>query len=127
MIAVSNPCVLDESLAPDGFIVVHAYGAGNEPFEVWNQTETSSQDKYQSDTYEALKEQRAQSLWRAIESIIPDARERTVLALVGSPLTHQRYLRRPLGSYGAAFEDCLKDGSTGIPNLVSITITNASI
>jgi phytoene dehydrogenase-like protein len=119
MIAVSNPCVLDESLAPDGYIVVHAYGAGNEAFDVWNQTEASSEEKYQSDTYEALKEQRAQSLWRAVESIIPDARERAVLALVGSPLTHQRYLRRPLGSYGAAFEDCLKDGSTPIPNLVS--------
>ena len=31
MIAVSNPCVLDRTLAPDGYIVVHAYGAGNEP------------------------------------------------------------------------------------------------
>ena len=31
MIAVSNPCVLDRDLAPEGYIVVHAYGAGNEP------------------------------------------------------------------------------------------------
>ena len=120
MIAVSNPCVLDESLAPDGFVVVHAYGAGNEPFDLWDQKEAGfTREKYQSATYEALKEKRARPLWRAIESIIPDARERTVLALLGSPLTHQRYLRRPLGSYGAAFEDCLKDGSTPIPNLVS--------
>ena len=57
-------------------------------------------------------------LWRAIESVIPDARDRTVLALIGSPLTHERYLRRPYGTYGAAIEDCLKDGSTPIPNLI---------
>jgi len=31
---------------------------------------------------------------------IPDIRERTELALVGSPLTHSRYLRRHKGSYG---------------------------
>lgn len=119
MIALSNPCVLDEDLAPDGCIVIHAYGAGNEPFDYYR-TDFDSSERYQTATYEALKEQRAKPLWRAIESIIPDARERTVLALIGSPLTHKRYLMRPLGSYGAAFEDCLKDGSTPIPNLVSI-------
>ena len=72
---------------------------------------------YQTETYKALKEERAKPLWRAIESIIPDAKERAVLALVGSPRTHQRYLRRPFGSYGAAFEDCLSDGSTPLPNM----------
>jgi phytoene dehydrogenase-like protein len=116
MIAVSNPCVLDESLTPDGYIIVHAYGAGNEPFDIWKQEGTAK--RYQSATYEALKEHRAKPLWRAIESIIPNARERTVLAMLGSPLTHQRFLRRPFGSYGAAFEDCLKDGSTPITNLI---------
>jgi len=131
MIAVSNPCVLDRTLAPEGTIVVHAYGAGNEPFDVWK---TSSNDatatkdstvdpqisgeRYQSSTYEALKDARAVPLWRAIESIIPDARDRTVIALIGSPLTHERFLRRPNGTYGAAIEDLLKDGSTPIPNLV---------
>jgi phytoene dehydrogenase-like protein len=136
MIAVSNPCVLDRTLAPEGYIVVHAYGAGNEPYDIWKsksndettstttssggeETDTDdSGDRYQSSTYNALKDARGEALWRAIESIIPDARERTVLALLGSPLTHERYLRRPYGSYGAAFEDCLKDGSTPIPNLM---------
>ncbi|KAL7483842.1 hypothetical protein ACHAW6_009485 [Cyclotella cf. meneghiniana] len=116
MIAVSNPCVLDQTLAPDGFIVVHAYGAGNEPYDLWKST--SNYSFAESSTYEGLKEQRAIPLWRAIESIIPDARNRTVLSLVGSPLTHQRYLRRPCGTYGAAFEDCLKDGITPIANLL---------
>ncbi|KAL9190131.1 hypothetical protein ACHAXT_007342 [Thalassiosira profunda] len=129
MIAVSNPCVLDRTLAPEGYVVMHAYGAGNEPYDIWN---APSDDKatatdaavnarpprYQSSTYEALKDARASPLWRAIESVIPDARDRTVLALVGSPLTHERYLRRPYGTYGAAIEDCLKDGRTPIQNLV---------
>jgi len=135
MIAVSNPCVLDRTLAPEGYIVVHAYGAANEPYDIWKskskdettsattslheETDTDdSGDSHQSSTYNALKDARGKVLWRAIESIIPDARERTVLALLGSPLTHERYLRRPYGSYGAAFEDCLKDGSTPIPNLM---------
>ena len=132
MIAVSNPCVLDPTLAPKGYLVVHAYGAGNEPYDVWK---ASSEDMtapsnvsankpsnsgvcYQSSSYEALKDARATPLWRAIESIIPGARNRTVLALIGSPLTHERFLRRPYGTYGAAFEDCLNDGSTPIPNLI---------
>ena len=135
MIAVSNPCVLDKELAPVGYVLVHAYGAGNEPFEIWKtksstdstervsdeestSTQQTSEGRYQSSTYEALKESRAQPLWRAIESVIPDARDRTILALIGSPLTHERYLRRPNGTYGAAIEDCLKDGSTPISNLV---------
>ena len=117
MIAVSNPCVLDDELAPDGFIIVHAYGAGNEPFDVWKPENKNYTEMYQTETYKALKEERAKPLWRAIESIIPDAKERAVLALVGSPRTHQRYLRRPFGSYGAAFEDCLSDGSTPLPNM----------
>ena len=130
MIAVSNPCVLDRTLAPEGYIVVHAYGAGNEPYDIWKESSgdtvrTGSPDnlarsagQYQSPTYEALKDSRVAPLWRAIESIIPDAQKRTVLALIGSPLTHERYLRRPNGTYGAAIEDCLKDGSTPIFNLV---------
>ena len=112
MIAVSNPCVIDQTLAPDGYIVMHAYGAANEPYHVWDGL------KRNDPKYAELKEHRSQVLWRAIESIIPDVRERVVLALVGSPSTHERFLRRPRGTYGAATEDYLKDGSTGIPNLL---------
>ena len=136
MIAVSNPCVLDRTLSPDGYIIMHAYGAGNEPYDIWKTSSclsggtnakdkgssftqlSSGEERYQSSTYEALKNARVSPLWRAIESVIPDARDRTVLALIGSPLTHERFLRRPYGTYGAAIEDCLKDGSTPISNLV---------
>ena len=131
MIAVSNPCVLDPTLTPAGYIVMHAYGAGNEPFDVWDPTgadataPTVSADeappsggRYRSSAYEEQKESRAAPLWRAIEAVVPDARRRAVLADIGSPLTHARFLRRPYGTYGAAIEDVLKDGSTPIPNLV---------
>jgi hypothetical protein len=55
-----------------------------------------------SPAYQALKEQRAANLWRALEMIVPDIRSRVVEELVASPLTHERYLRRPRGTYGAA-------------------------
>ncbi|OEU13913.1 carotenoid isomerase [Fragilariopsis cylindrus CCMP1102] len=114
MIAVSNPCVIDPTLAPSGYMVLHAYGAGNEPYEVW--------EKFRNDRnspeYKQLKEERSAVLWRALESVIPDVRDRIVLDLIGSPLTHERFLRRPRGTYGSATEDYLKDGSTPISNLV---------
>jgi phytoene dehydrogenase-like protein len=112
MIAVSNPCAIDRSLAPDGFIVLHAYGAANEPFEIWKDVKRGSRE------YEELKQRRSEVLWRAVESIIPDVRERVVLDMVGSPLTHARFLRRPMGTYGAATEDYLQDGSTPYETLV---------
>ena len=112
MIAVSNPCVLDRTLAPEGTIVVHAYGAGNEPYDLWKDLDRNSK------AYRDLKEERSQVLWRAVESIIPDARKRVIVDMVGSPLTHERFLRRPKGTYGSATEDYLQDGSTPFSSLV---------
>lgn len=112
MIAVSNPSIIDRTLAPEGHILVHAYGAGNEPYEVWEGLDRRSEE------YKMQKEDRARVLWRAVESVIPDARERVVLEEIGSPLTHERFLRRPRGTYGAATEDYLPNGSTPISNLV---------
>lgn len=112
MIAVSNPCKLDPNLAPTGTIVIHAYGAGNEPYQYWQGMDRRSGE------YKQLKEKRAQVLWRAVESIIPDVKDRVIVELIGSPLTHERYLNRPAGTYGSATEDYLPDGSTPIKNLV---------
>jgi phytoene dehydrogenase-like protein len=112
MIAVSNPCVIDKTLAPAGYMVIHAYCAGNEPYAVWDGLDRRSEE------YKQLKEERAEVLWRAVESIIPDVRERVVLQMVGSPVTHERFLRRPKGTYGSATEDYLKDGTTPFANLV---------
>jgi phytoene dehydrogenase-like protein len=112
MIAVSNPCVIDKTLVPEGYMVIHAYGAGNEPYHLWKDIKRNSPE------YSRLKEERAEVLWRAVESIIPDVRGRVVLELIGSPKTHERFLRRPNGTYGSATEDYLKDGSTPYKSLV---------
>ncbi|MGL5833176.1 MAG: carotene isomerase, partial [Waterburya sp.] len=45
---------------------------------------------------------RAEIMWQGLERVIPDIRQRTELSLIGTPLTHQRYLRRHHGSYGPA-------------------------
>lgn len=49
-----------------------------------------------------MQEERAEVLWRALERAIPDVRQRTELCMVGTPLTHERFLRRHRGSYGPA-------------------------
>jgi phytoene dehydrogenase-like protein len=112
MIAVSNPCVIDKSLAPENHMVIHAYFAANEPYELWAGIKRTSEE------YREMKERRAEALWRAVESVIPDVRKRTVLSMIGSPLTHERFLRRPRGTYGSATEDYLADGSTPFDTLV---------
>jgi phytoene dehydrogenase-like protein len=50
--------------------------------------------------YEQLKMERSQKLWQAVERVIPDIRQRTEVSKVGTPLTHERYLRRHRGTYG---------------------------
>jgi phytoene dehydrogenase-like protein len=97
MVNISIPSTLDPGLAPAGHHVVHAYGAGNEPYADWEGLH------HKSDDYKALKEERAQLLWEAMETVIPDVRERTKISLIGTPLTHERFLRRHRGTYGAAY------------------------
>lgn len=84
----------DTSLAPAGFHVVHAYLAADEPYEPWHGLARGS------DEYQRFKAERAAPLWAALEKIVPNIRSKVVLEMVGSPLTHQRYLRRERGSYG---------------------------
>jgi carotene isomerase len=87
---ISIPSVWDATLAPEGNHVVHAYTL--EPYTGWER----------NDRYEEKKQQKAQSLYRALEKIIPDIRDRIVLELIGTPLTHAHYLRRYQGTYGPA-------------------------
>lgn len=52
--------------------------------------------------------------------IIPDIRERTELEMIGTPLTHARYLRRHKGTYGpgiSAREATFPGPATPIPGL----------
>ena len=87
---ISIPSVWDANLAPEGHHVVHAYTL--EPYEGWQRGEG----------YEEKKKKRSQSLFWALERVIPDIKERVVLELIGTPLTHSHYLRRYQGTYGPA-------------------------
>jgi carotene isomerase len=87
---ISIPTVWDGSMAPPGHHALHAYTM--ERFEPWKNL--SSED------YKARKREKAEPLFGALEKVIPDLRDRIVLELIGTPLTHSRYLRRHQGSYG---------------------------
>ncbi|MGK7884924.1 MAG: phytoene desaturase family protein, partial [Crocosphaera sp.] len=68
----------------------HAYTL--EPYKGWQK----------NTDYENKKKQRSQTLYKALEKVIPDIRQRVVLELIGTPLTHSRFLRRYQGTYGPA-------------------------
>lgn len=96
VVLVSIPSLLDSSLAPPGKHVIHAYTPGNEPYDLWQGMDRRSQE------YAQQKQLRAEVMWQALERIIPDVRSRCEVTLVGTPLTHERYLSRHRGSYGPA-------------------------
>lgn len=94
VIAVSIPSLLDPSLAPPGKHGIHVYTPANEPYSLWEGMDRRRED------YARQKEARAEVMWQALERIIPDIRSRCEVTLVGTPLTHERFLRRHRGSYG---------------------------
>jgi len=96
LVVASIPSVLDPSLAPPSKHVIHVYTPGNEPYAVWQGIERNSKE------YALLKQERAEVMWQALERVIPDIRSRCEVTLVGTPLTHARFLRRHHGSYGPA-------------------------
>ncbi len=87
---ISIPSVWDPNLAPPGHHVVHAYTL--EPFAGWTKDQS----------YQFRKQERSQPLYRALERIIPDIRQRIIVENIGTPLTHARFLRRYQGTYGPA-------------------------
>lgn len=98
VIIVSIPTVFDKTLAPPGRAVVHSYVAASEPWDVWKDVQPGTPE------YDRLKEERSQCLWRALERVIPDIRQRAEggVVMVGTPHTHQRFLNRHQGTYGPA-------------------------
>lgn len=96
LVLISIPSVLDPALAPPGKHTLHVYTPGNEPYRLWQGMSRSSA------AYAEQKRVRSQVMWQALARVIPDIRSRTTLALTGTPLTHERYLRRHEGSYGPA-------------------------
>ncbi|MEB3210905.1 MAG: NAD(P)/FAD-dependent oxidoreductase [Leptolyngbyaceae bacterium] len=87
---ISIPSVWDANLAPEGHHVVHAYTL--EAFDGW----------HNDAGYGDRKRLKAAPLFRALEKVIPDVGDRITLELIGSPLTHARFLRRYKGTYGPA-------------------------
>ena len=91
------PSMCDDSICPPGKHVIHVYSSGGEPYEPWEALTPGSPE------YEAMKEQRAEVLWKALERAIPDVRERVEFSIIGSPLAHEAFLRRDRGTYGLAW------------------------
>ncbi|CAB9516311.1 Prolycopene isomerase, chloroplastic [Seminavis robusta] len=121
MVIISIPTVFDPSLAPEGYHIVHAYTAACDSFDDWQKYLETEKDsgvvgsspnagaasKYNTvDGYNELKEQKAEVLWKAIECVIPDVRDRAKqegsIVMIGTPLTHRRYNQRFRGTYGPA-------------------------
>jgi phytoene dehydrogenase-like protein len=104
VIVVSCPSKLDPSLAPPGYHVIHAYGAGNEPYEAWEHYEDlDAKGRASSTEYQEFKKERAQPIWDAIARraplVVPGV---AVVEQIGTPLTHGRFLKRHRGNYGLA-------------------------
>jgi phytoene dehydrogenase-like protein len=119
MVIISIPTVFDPSLAPEGYHVVHAYTAASDSFDNWSQFLKDGVDSgkvgaspnsaaavayKREEGYKELQAQKAEVLWRAIECVIPDVRQRAEqkgsVVMVGTPLTHRRYNQRYRGTYG---------------------------
>ena len=75
-----------------------------------------------SKAYRDLKEARAAKLWEAVEAVLPDVRDRVEIEMVGSPLTHARFLRRHEGTYGPpvfiADGETIPFAATPVPGLL---------
>ena len=118
LVIVSIPTIFDPTLAPEGYHVIHAYTAASENFAEWdNKLDlgyddgkiAEPTDYKRTQQYKELKNQKTEALWKALERIIPDVRERASrkgsVVEIGTPLTHRRFNRRYRGTYGPAPSD----------------------
>ncbi|XP_059447370.1 prolycopene isomerase, chloroplastic [Corylus avellana] len=116
VVLISVPSVLSPDLAPPGKHVLHAYTPGTEPYGLWEGLDRRSSE------YKTLKAERSEVMWRAVERALGAgfSRDKCEVKLVGTPLTHQRFLRRNRGTYGPAIQagkDSFPGHSTPIPQL----------
>lgn len=116
VVLISMPSLIDRSLAPTNKHVLHAYTPATEPYEWWEGLDRRSKE------YQDKKAEAADFLWKAVEEYIPDARQRSDKRVeqIGTPLTHERFLRRSYGTYGprvVAGEQSLPGHKTAIKGL----------
>jgi len=115
MVVLSMPSRLDPSLAPGGHQLLHGYTPANEPWQLWRHLERGTP------AYEALKRERCGIFHGVFDQLLPDWRERVVIELQGTPLSHRHWLRVRQGSYGPAWpadRGPFPGGSTPIEGLV---------
>jgi len=95
VVAISIPSVLDPSLSRSGEHTLHAYTPATEPYELW--------ENLDRERYRAQKLARGQVLLDAIARAVPGCADPDSIRmkLIGTPLTHEQYLRRYRGTYGA--------------------------
>ena len=127
MVAVSNPSLLDKTLVkgPDGKyadnkIMIHAYGAGNENYDIWNNLSRDEYEKKKLNDSEFLY----RSISRALDISIDEIKRRSDIALVGTPLTHERFNRRYKGTYGSSWGSMI---STPVTPLKSLYLAGDSV
>ncbi|XP_062212971.1 prolycopene isomerase 1, chloroplastic isoform X2 [Phragmites australis] len=116
VVLISVPSVLGKGLAPPGKHILHAYTPGTEPFSLWEGLDRKSAE------YRRLKEERSEVMWKAVELALGPrfSREKCDVKLIGTPLTHKRFLRRNRGTYGPAIkagEATFPGQATPVPQL----------
>ena len=77
VVLLSIPSVHDDTLAPQGYGVLHIYTPATEDYFRWEGLDRNSVE------YKSLKAERSAYLWKVLEKIIPDIRERTVVSRIG--------------------------------------------
>lgn len=115
MVVLSMPSRLDPGRAPAGHQVLHGYTPANEPWEIWKDLEPGSE------AYESMKRQRCGVFHQVFDRLVPDWRQRVVIELQGTPLSHRHFLRIHQGSYGPAWpadRGIFPGGKTPIDDLV---------
>ena len=89
-IFVSIPTLLDPSLAPEGYHIVHTFTPS------W----ISHWENLSPEAYAHQKEASAQHLLNRLSAIFPDLHDALDYQEVGTPRTHRRFLGRNNGTYG---------------------------
>jgi len=124
LVLISIPSIKDPSMAPEGKHVIHAYTPGNEPLSLWENV------KYNSEEYNRLKKERSKVLYQAVAKAlnnitVEDLRSRAEIEMVGTPLTHARFLRREnsKGTYGGT--GWIKKQESGQDGVGAVPVTSA--
>ncbi len=107
---VSMPTLLDNSLAPEGKHIIHAFTPSS--IKEW--------DGLDSKAYNEKKEKDANTLISKIDKILPGVKQSITHKEIGSPRSHRRFLGRYQGSYGPI-------PSTRLPGLLPMPFNSTGI